>query len=198
MFLCICPIHSLSIETTPKHSRVCPATNSCVQEINIHYFKVQRAKKFSERSIKLYLKGHLYMHPRSLQHSEIARKEVWSEHLIALSVQEILYCINMTWCLNVTIYLWHGAFFHVVLNYCVLLGSLVRQKRVERLFVLQCELGDKLKGEKNKRLQAWAGKCSQQRVGSLHAAHAEAESAWGVEEGQSGHRSDEKNFLGTV
>lgn len=43
--------------------------------------------------------------------------------------------------------------------------------------MLQCELGDKLKGEKNKRLQAWAGKCSQQRVGSLHAAHAEAESA---------------------
>lgn len=130
MFLYICPIHSLSIESTPKHSRVCPASKKFLHIGNITFLRFKGAKNFSERSIKLYLKGHFHMPQRSLQNSGFTRKEVWSEHFIALSEQEVLYCINMVWYLNVTIYLWyyfwHGAFFHIVLNCCVPLGSPVR------------------------------------------------------------------------
>lgn len=79
------------------------------------------------------------------------------------------------------IYLWYGGFFSsFVLNYYVLLRSLVRQKSLEGGKVAHMSVGarEQAQGrEKLRHLQVWAGKYSQERAGSLLTAHAETENA---------------------
>lgn len=95
MFLYICHIHSASLQSTPmQQSLCCHKKFLCAgseKHTSLRHGAGGGAKVLSQRSDKLYWKGHFNMHFRYLQYSGIARKEGWSEHLIALAVREILY-----------------------------------------------------------------------------------------------------------